>query len=247
MLSCGWNSLVKTKVFCRECGESCGIFTHRNISKLNKVDQQDFYRELSDLYNGNVIISGDKNPLWYSTRTGDTDAFILLLKYPVAHVFSFFRREIKKTKSRDDALKKATGLYSKSLFQRIDWLVKKKNEGKDVFVISLEEFLQFNNEEKILLGNKHFEIEGYDDSNILRDSHYIAGNHKVSVGGNAKGYFKSTFKTDDRYIDVFTKEEISTIKKRLRLSQAMYEKIGNFIYCSEVPWLDDFLMADKSL
>ena len=99
----------------------------------------------------------------------------------------------------------------------------------------------------MLLGNKHFEIEGYDDSNILRDSHYIAGNHKVSVGGNAKGYFKSTFKTDDRYIDVFTKEEISTIKKRLRLSQAMYEKIGNFIYCSEVPWLDDFLMADKSL
>ena len=124
--------------------------------------------------------------------------------------------------------------------------MKKKNEGKNVFVISLEVFLQLNNEEKAQLGKKHFEIEEYDDANIMRNSHYIAGNHRVSVGGNSKGYFKNTFKRDDRYLDVFTKEEILTIENRLRLFQVKYKKISDFIYFTQVPWLDDYILPDKS-
>tara|TARA_B100000809_G_scaffold249506_1_gene280945 strand:- start:841 stop:1092 length:252 start_codon:yes stop_codon:yes gene_type:complete len=77
-------------------------------------------------------------------------------------------------------LKTAINLYTVPLFQRIDWLIRKKNkEGKDIFVISLESFLELGDEERSVLGRRYWGVDHFDNNYTLKKVPYIVGNAKT--------------------------------------------------------------------
>ncbi len=213
--------LFKKEIFCRECGESCSVYTKENIKKI--VCSNNFYETLYFINNKKIIISGDKNPLLYDQRGQDPSFYIFLVKNPYAHIYSFFRRN-KSEDSRRKRILDSIEKYIENMNRRIDWLCKEKS-GISTYVVSFEDFLNMNDKARSSFGSKYFNFSEYKSSKIFENLHYIGGNHKVSSGGGANFYFKNKFIKDERYISEFSKKELSIISRHLRRSRGSLSRL----------------------
>tara|TARA_Y100000296_G_scaffold80962_1_gene107210 strand:+ start:1779 stop:2609 length:831 start_codon:yes stop_codon:yes gene_type:complete len=196
---------------CRECGENCPVITPELIETLKAKDSNHLYRTLSDELPHKFIVTGDKNPYFYDKVTSKPDEVIVLLKNPIAHVFSFYRRELNVCDEvNTEVLKEATIKYYDEILKRIHWVNSNYLSHKQHWVFADGYFNSYPASVKKLC-SQLFNTSEVCTESINERNHYIGGNHRVSKGGNARSFFNNEFKVDDRYKKFFSESEISMI------------------------------------
>ncbi len=230
---------------CRECGDSCPSFTPENVAKIRKLESP-IYNKCADILGHDVLVTGDKNPYFYDKTTGIPDSLVVLLKNPMAHTYSFYTRALKQSfHSYSDEFKwlkfKESALtYYTTLVDRVAWASEiKAQRGVPVHVISFEEFIDLDDAGKTKLAESWLGGRKYDSSRLKSQSHYIAGNHKISNGGNAKGirFFKGAFKRDDRYTSEFSEEKFGDLKRDLNEFLELKKYLERLDILTGVKWL----------
>ncbi|WP_237061652.1 hypothetical protein [Microbulbifer zhoushanensis] len=230
---------------CRECGSSCPLFTAENIAKIQNV-KRPIYNKCADILGLDVLVTGDKNPYFYDKTTGLPDALVVLLKDPMAHTYSFYTRSLKQSfhsysnefrwlKFRESAL-----TYYTTLVDRVAWAAEvSQRHGIPVKVVSLEEFIDLDDEGKSGLAQSWLNGRKYDSSRLKAGSHYIAGNHKISNGGNARGikFFKGMFKRDDRYSSEFGQAHVDELNYSLNEFSELRGYVSRLDVLTPVSWL----------
>ncbi|WP_334078980.1 hypothetical protein [Microbulbifer sp. M83] len=230
---------------CRECGSSCPVFTKENIAKIRSIEGP-IYNKCADILDLDVLVTGDKNPYFYDKATGLPDTLVVLLKDPLAHTYSFYTRSLKQSfhsysndfkwlKFKESAL-----VYYTTLVDRVAWAAEiSERYGLPVKVVSLEEFIDLDDSGKSQLATSWLRGRRYDSSALKTKSHYIAGNHKISNGGNAKGikFFKGMFKRDDRYTSEFGQAHSDEIKYSLNEFSELNKYLDRLDVLTPVRWL----------
>ena len=239
-----WKILPPRNEVCKEDGQDCPYFTPKNIKKI--IDSDHFYNSMPELFNCNTIITGDKNPSFYSKKTTTPDILIVLLKNPYAHTYSFFKRleksEDHKNMSKTEKIIEAATNYYTTIVDRLAWALKLEEKNNvPVYVISFEDFIVCNTDEKNELAVKMSLDTKFVEANIDENMHYIGGNHKLSNGGSGEGkvYFQGKIKEDNRYKDVFSQEDIDTIKQTLDSFQVLKNHLSKSNVLTNIDWLDN--------
>lgn len=228
---------------CREDGDKCKFFTSKVISEIVN-NESNFYNNMANALGCKTIITGDKNPYYYDGKTGLTDMFIVLLKNPYAHTYSFFKRLEKLNdydeKFRIDKIKEASEEYYKAIIDRLIWALKIQDKKNiPVYVISFEEFLKYDISQKNNLAKKMNLDTEYIFSSVSENMHYIGGNHKLSNGGSGDGkfYFKGEHKEDVRYKEVFSKDELELIKDNLDSFKLLRNHLSKANIITDINWI----------
>lgn len=230
---------------CRECGASCPLFTPERVADIRKLGSP-IYNKSADILGLDVLVTGDKNPYFYDKTTGIPDSLIVLLKDPMAHTFSFYTRSLKQSfhlysdEFKWLKFKEAALTYYTTLVDRVAWASKIQREQRvSVHVISFEEFLALGDSGKTRLGAEWLGKRVYDSSRLKLPTHYIAGNHKISNGGNAKGirFFKGGFKKDDRYTSEFGDRHLKELKSLLDDFTELRTYLNRLDVLTPVSWL----------
>jgi len=214
--------------YCRECGKTCNVWT---ASKLEGIKKSSFeaYSYSEDQLEFNNVIIGDKNPYFYDGMMGLPDKVIILLKHPLAHTYSFLRREISEVDDHiidEKTLLKSFDLYYKTLIERITW-VNNNFDQKDVYWVYADAyFANFPDSLKVITKNI-FSTDIYNLENITSNNHYFGGNHKVSHGGNSRLFFEGGFKADVRYQGILKDEHIRCILKHSENFKILRSLISN--------------------
>lgn len=234
-----------TESRCRECGSSCPLFTPESIAEIRKIEGP-IYNKCADILGCDVLVTGDKNPYFYDKATGLPDSLVILLKDPMAHTFSFYTRSLKSSfhaysndfkwlKFKESAL-----TYYTTLVDRVAWAAEVgKQQGIPVRAISLEEFIDLDDAGKTTIATSWLGGRSYDSSRLKSRSHYIAGNHKISNGGNAKGikFFKGMFKRDNRYTSEFGQAHFDELKSSLNEFSELRKYLDRIDTLTGVRWL----------
>jgi|GEM_PF-6476135 len=205
------------QAFYRECGRDveCTYFSEAFKEYLRELDKSKIIHSLKSRFNANIVVSGDKRPVYYRNFTGLPDKILILIKNKYAAALSFAKRipgfdlNLDPDK-RIKFIELGAREYFTDLSKRIKWVVNNYDESGRVFASSdlicdpsweyLDEFT-----------NRLFNASLVKKSSLIDECfHYIGGNHKVSQGKD-KDFFKGQFMRDTRYVEIMDEMELSAV------------------------------------
>lgn len=210
---------------CTECyNQECPVFSDKVLEKLQTLSisgNGNWWQEIGKSANKNIVISGDKRPHHYD-RFGVPDKLLFVVKDPRSHIVSWARRKFlppDQTMEKynqgnaeftltDEQFNEAINVWLRDTRKHISWCLE---TGKDLLVISLESFVQYEKYslQKIsewLKIDCAFEALEYWNS----DLHYIGSNHSVKRLKKERYFFKQ-LKKDKRWKSVLTQSQAEKI------------------------------------